>query len=83
MDARARSAVLRRVVRQQWLILLRERRLRILGALVLAMTVIALVAAAADARRVRDARAHDARIEAGVWEAQGAANPHGAAHFGR
>lgn len=83
MDATASTGVLRQVVRQQWLILLRERRLRILGALVLAITAIALVAAAIDGRRVRDARAHDARVEAEVWEAQGAANPHGAAHFGR
>lgn len=91
MEAPASSAVVRpvarrvvlQVMRQQWLILLRERRLRILGALVLAMTAIALVAAAIDARRLRDARAHDAHVEARVWEAQGAANPHGAAHFGR
>jgi len=83
MAAPASTAVLRQVVRQQWLILLRERRLRILGALVLAITAIALVTAAIDARRAQDARAHDARVEAEVWEAQGAANPHGAAHFGR
>lgn len=83
MDAPARMPVLRQVVRQQWLILLRERRLRILGALLLAMTTIALVAASIDARRAGDARAHDARVEAAVWAAQGAANPHGAAHFGR
>jgi len=83
MDAPASIAVLRQVVRQQWLVLLRERRLRILGALVLAMTAIALVAGAIDARRARDARVHDERVEAEVWDAQGAANPHGAAHFGR
>ncbi|WP_288379279.1 DUF3526 domain-containing protein [uncultured Massilia sp.] len=83
MEAPASAAVLRQIVRQQWLILVRERRLRILGALVLAITAIALVAAAIDARRAQQARAHDAHVEAEVWEAQGAANPHGAAHFGR
>ncbi|GGY88236.1 DUF3526 domain-containing protein [Pseudoduganella plicata] len=83
MHALSSRAVLREVVRQQWLILLRERRLRILCVLVLAITAIALVDAALDARRVQEARAHDAHVEAEVWKAQGAANPHGAAHFGR
>lgn len=74
---------LRLVVRQQWTSLLRERRLRLLGLLVLALCALALFDAALDARRSDTARRHDTLAEAQVWQAQGEANPHGAAHFGR
>ena len=74
---------LRLVMGQQWTSLLRERRLRLLGLLVLALCALALFDAALDARRIDTARVHDTRIEAQVWQAQGEANPHGAAHFGR
>lgn len=71
------------IARQQWTMLLRERRLRLLGLLVLALCALALLDASADARRAAAARGHDIAADAAVWEAQGAANPHGAAHFGR
>ena len=71
------------VIGRQWTSLLRERRLRLLGLLVLALCALALFDAALDARRSDTARIHDTRIEAQVWQAQGEANPHGAAHFGR
>jgi len=71
------------VARQQWTSLLRERRLRLLGLLVLALSALALVDAAQGSRRAESARLHDTHAEREVWEAQGAANPHGAAHFGR
>ncbi|TXG00829.1 DUF3526 domain-containing protein [Massilia arenae] len=74
---------LRLIVRQQWMSLARERRLRLLGLLVLALSALALFDAALDARRLENARIHDTVAEEAVWEAQGEANPHGAAHFGR
>lgn len=74
---------LRLIVRQQWTSLARERRLRLLGLLVLALSALALFDAALDTRRLETARIHDTVAEEAVWEAQGEANPHGAAHFGR
>ncbi|MDY0960737.1 DUF3526 domain-containing protein [Massilia sp. CFBP9026] len=74
---------LRLIVRQQWMSLARERRLRLLGLLVLALSALALFDAALDSRRLETARIHDTLAEEAVWEAQGEANPHGAAHFGR
>lgn len=71
------------VARQQWTSLRRERRLRLLGLLVLALSALAMFDAALDSRRAESSRLHDTRAEREVWEAQGAANPHGAAHFGR
>lgn len=71
------------VARQQWTALLRERRLRLLGLLVLALGALALFDTALDGRRAESGRLHDTHAEREVWEAQGAANPHGAAHFGR
>jgi ABC-2 type transport system permease protein len=71
------------VARQQWTQLLRERRLRLLGILVVALCALALADSLADARRAHQALDGDMRAEMRVWEAQGAANPHGAAHFGR
>jgi ABC-2 type transport system permease protein len=71
------------VARQQWTQLLRERRLRLLAILVAALCVLALATSLAEARRAQQARLDDMRAETQVWEAQGAANPHGAAHFGR
>ena len=71
------------VARRQLMTLLRERRLRLLGLLVLLLSLLALLDGALAARRLDAARAHDTRAEAEVWQAQGEANPHGAAHFGR
>lgn len=70
-------------MRQQWLSLRRERRLRLLGVLVLALSALALFDATLGAGRAEQARQHDTVVEAEVWDAQGPANPHGAAHFGR
>lgn len=71
------------IAHQQWRSLLRERRLRILGLLVLALCALALFGAARDADRLARARLHDTQVEQQVWHTQGEANPHGAAHFGR
>lgn len=83
MGAATLPTPMRLIVGQQWTSLVRERRLRLLVLLVLAMSALALFDAALDARRVDSARAHDIRAEETVWQAQGEANPHGAAHFGR
>jgi ABC-2 type transport system permease protein len=71
------------IVRQQWTSLLRERRLQILGLLVLALCALTLFDAGRDAGRLERARLHDTQVEQQVWQTQGEANPHGAAHFGR
>lgn len=71
------------IARQQWTSLARERRLRLLGLLVLALSALALFDAVRGAQRLEAARLHDTLAEEAVWEAQGEANPHGAAHFGR
>lgn len=73
----------RLVARQQWTALLRERRLRMLGLLVLALSALALFDAALSTHRHEAARAHDTEVEQQVWQSQGQANPHSAAHFGR
>lgn len=76
-------AVLPVIARQQWRLLVRDRRLTILGlALLLALLTAGLGGAAMHATATAE-RAAAASEEARVWEMQGAANPHGAAHFGR
>lgn len=68
---------------QQWRLLLRDRRLAVLpAALVLVLCTVALAAAALKGSQERERRAAETE-EAHVWESQGLANPHGAAHFGR
>lgn len=77
------AAALSVVARQQWLLLVRDRRLTILGlALLLALLTAALTGTAMHASGKAE-RAAAAAEELRVWEMQGAANPHGAAHFGR
>lgn len=71
------------IARQQWRMLVRDRRLAVLGlALVLILCTAALTGAAVHDAREAERRAAQA-AEAQVWEMQGPANPHGAAHFGR
>lgn len=77
------GATLSVVARQQWRLLIRDRRLTILGlALLLALLTAALTGAAMHASDIAE-RAAAANEETRVWEMQDAANPHGAAHFGR
>lgn len=71
------------IARQQWRLLLRDRRLALLGiALLLVLATAALTGAALHGSQEAERRAAQAD-EARVWQAQGPANPHGAAHFGR
>jgi ABC-2 type transport system permease protein len=71
------------VAHQQWRLLVRDRRLAILGCalLIVLLTVLATGAAGTVAREAERAVAQ--AEEARVWALQGDANPHGAAHFGR
>lgn len=71
------------VARQQWRLLVRDRRLAVLGLALLMVLCAALLAAAAMRRSERADRAAAQIEEARVWAQQGPANPHGAAHFGR
>lgn len=68
---------------QQWRLLVRDRRLAVLGlALVLVLCTAALTAAVLHGTQAAERRAAQSE-EARVWASQGPANPHGAAHFGR
>lgn len=68
---------------QQLRLLIRDRRLAVLGvALVLVLVTAAVTGAALHDARENERRAAQAE-EARVWERQGPANPHSAAHFGR
>ncbi|MEG3086740.1 DUF3526 domain-containing protein [Sphingomonas sp. PB4P5] len=71
------------VAGQQWRLLVRDRRLAVLGlALVLVLCTAAMTAAALHGTRETERQAAQTQ-EAQVWAMQGQANPHGAAHFGR
>lgn len=77
------SALVPVIAGQQWRLLVRDRRLAILGiALMLVLCTTALLATALRGEQERERRAAQTE-EARVWESQGSANPHGAAHFGR
>ncbi|ATY31100.1 DUF3526 domain-containing protein [Sphingomonas psychrotolerans] len=68
---------------QQWRLLVRDRRLTLLAvALVLVLCTASLTGAALHGTQEAERRGAQAE-EAHVWESQGPANPHGAAHFGR
>ncbi len=71
------------IARQQWRLLVRDRRLSLLGlALLLVFATAAMTSAAMHGAHEAERAAAQAE-EIQVWERQGAANPHGAAHFGR
>jgi ABC-2 type transport system permease protein len=77
------GALLSVVARQQCRLLVRDRRLAVLGlALVLVLCTAAMTAAALHGARETERQAAQTQ-EAQVWAMQGQANPHGAAHFGR
>ncbi|MDP5277450.1 DUF3526 domain-containing protein [Sphingomonas sp. DG1-23] len=78
-----RPALLPVIAAQQWRLLVRDRRLAVLGlSLLLALLAAAIAGAAVHGGREKERRAAQAE-EARVWASQGPANPHGAAHFGR
>lgn len=71
------------IARQQGRLLIRDRRLALLGGtLLLVLATVAITSVAT--RAAADAQRAEAQVEeAHIWEQQGPANPHGAAHFGR
>lgn len=71
------------IARQQWRLLVRDRRLAVLGVALLMVLCAALLSAAALQRRDAAERSAAQAEEARVWARQGPANPHSAAHFGR
>lgn len=77
------GAMVRTIARQQWRLLLRDRRLAVLSLALLVVLCTAAISAAATHRADVDARAAAQAEEARVWASQGPVNPHGAAHFGR
>jgi ABC-2 type transport system permease protein len=71
------------IAHQQWRLLVRDRRLAVLGIALLLVLITAGVTGAAR-HGVRESERRTAQAEeARVWGRQGPANPHGAAHFGR
>ncbi len=81
--ARQRASAWRRVARKEWTDLQRDTRWRLL----LAATLLLMLAALVLGLQQADQQAHErADAQAGdhaVWTAQGAKNPHAAAHFGQ
>lgn len=71
------------VARAQWRVLLRDGRLRLLILATLIIAVAGLAGGAARDTRLADERAQLNAADAELWTAQGAVNPHMAAHFGR
>lgn len=77
------GALLPVIAAQQWRLLVRDRRIAVLGfALLLVLATAAMTGAAMHAANEVERAAAQVE-ELHVWEMQGPANPHGAAHFGR
>lgn len=71
------------VAGQQWHLLVRDRRLALLGlALLLVLCTATMTGVALHGAREAERQAAQSE-EAQVWAMQGPTNPHGAAHFGR
>lgn len=70
------------VARKELRELIRDGRLRVLGALVVVLTLAALAFGAQQAERAHHAREHAAERSEEQWRDQGEKNPHVAAHYG-
>lgn len=70
------------VARKELRELMRDGRLRVLGALVVILTLAALAFGAVQAERAHHARSHAAERADDQWRDQGEKNPHVAAHYG-
>lgn len=77
-----RCNVLVAVVCQQWMVLARDNRFRLLLAALLLATLTTLVGGIARNERWSAERMAAAQADAYAWSAQGETNPHHAAHFG-
>lgn len=77
-----RTSIVMTVARKELRELIRDGRLRVLGALVVVLTLAALAFGAAQTERAHHARAHAAERADAQWRDQGEKNPHVAAHYG-
>lgn len=71
------------VARKEWADLSRDARWRLLLAAALALLAASLVLGLQRADRLAHERAHAQEADHAIWTAQGAKNPHAAAHFGQ
>lgn len=72
----------RAIVRQQWMLLIRDRRLLLVSVALLLACATALATGVARNERLRLERDAAMRADARAWAKQGEVNPHSAAHFG-
>ncbi|MFM8900913.1 MAG: DUF3526 domain-containing protein [Burkholderiales bacterium] len=71
------------IAAKEWLDVRRDKRLRLLAALVLVLMLCALAFGADKAHRQSHAHAAASLTDRLIWESQGAKDPHAAAHFGQ
>lgn len=71
------------IIRQQWIVCRRDRRLHWMGAILLLACLTALVSGVVRNERMAEAREVATRDDVRAWKGQGETNPHYAAHFGR
>lgn len=70
------------IARKELRELVRDGRLRLLGAIVVILALAAFAFGAQQTQRAQEARKHAQERAAEQWEGQGAKNPHVAAHYG-
>ena len=70
------------VARRELTELLRDRRLTLLGIVILALALAALVFGSIDQARFTEGRTEAIAADRAIWQGQGEVNPHSAAHFG-
>ena len=75
-------STIRHIARKELREIIRDGRLRLLGAIVFVLAVAALVFGAQQTHRSQHAREHAVERAAAQWEGQGEKNPHVAAHYG-
>lgn len=80
---RATVSALRLIMAKEWAEMRRDARWRVMLAVTLALMLAALVLGLQNTHRLAHAQAHAQEGDRQVWTAQGAKNPHSAAHFGQ
>lgn len=70
------------IARKELREIVRDGRLRLLGAIIIALALAAFAFGAYQTQRAQEAREHAAERATAQWEGQGAKNPHVAAHYG-
>ena len=74
--------MIKTVTRKEVREIIRDGRLRLLGAIVVILALAALAFGAQQATRAQEAREHAMERAESQWEGQGERNPHSAAHYG-